>query len=178
MSPEGEPVSDEAARLLAEIHAARGLLRTASDAVRPSAAALWTHVLREPGAPVDLALVRAIRTDPETARRYRALLAGQALAHAPLAIAAAHGPVSSRRIGPFALQILAGTEDAPPLLIVQTVGIRPPRLIEAILGDETRRLALPPPVNGVILLALDPAVPEASRLGDMLQDPACAVFLL
>ncbi|MCJ2046679.1 hypothetical protein MKK58_19365 [Methylobacterium sp. J-078] len=178
MTSEGEPVSDAAARLLAEIHAARGLLRAAPASARPGAAALWAHALREPGAPVDLAVARAIRTDPDTARRYRTLLAGQALAHAPLAIAAAHGPVSSRRIGPFALEILAATEDAPPLLILRGVVARPPRLIEAILGDETLRLALPAPVEGVILLALDPAVPEAVRLGDMLRDPACAAFLL
>lgn len=171
-------MSDEAALLLAEIHAARVLTRATPSAARPSVAALWGYANRHPGAAVDLAVVRAIRTDPDVARRYRALLAGQAIAHAPLAVAASHGAVSSRRIGSFSLEILAATEDAPPLVIVQGAATRPPRVIEAILGDENLRLPLPPPVDGAILLALDPAVPEAVRLGEMLQDPACAVFLL
>ena len=34
------------------------------------------------------------------------------------------------------------------------------------------------PGEGAILVALDPAVPEAVRLGAMLRDPACAAFLL
>lgn len=178
MKPDGEPPSGEVARLLAEVHAARGLLRTRPAGPRPGAAALFAHASREPGAPVDLAVVRAIRTDPDTARRYRVLLAGQALAHAPQAIAAAHGPVSSRRIGAFALEILPATQEAPPLLILRCAGAVPPRLIEAILGDEVLRLALPPPIEGVILLALDGDVPEVARLGSMLQDPACAAFLL
>jgi hypothetical protein len=177
-------VSDEAARLLAEIHAARALVRASAPshgqraATRPGHAALWAHATREPGAPVDLAVVRAIRDDSGTARRYRALLAGQAVAHAPLAVAAADGQVASRRVGAFALAILAATEDAPPLLVLTGGEARPPRLIEAMLGDETVRLGLPPPVDGAILVALDPAVPEAVRLGAMLGDPACAVFLL
>lgn len=174
---------DDAARLLAELHAARALMRAAPVAARPSAAALWAHATREPGAPADLAVIRAIRTDPDAARRYRTLLAGQALAHAPLAVAAAHGPVAARRIGAYALEILAATEDGPPLLILQGGSLedgkaRPPRLIEAMLGDEILRVALPPPVAGAILLALDPAVPEVVRLGAMLRDPACAAFLL
>ena len=92
---------DGASRLLAEIHAARGLLRAAPCVPRPSHAALWAHATREPGRPVDLAVERAIRGDPETARRYRTMLAAQALAHAPLALAASDGSQSSRRVGPF-----------------------------------------------------------------------------
>ncbi|KQO56750.1 hypothetical protein ASF22_09470 [Methylobacterium sp. Leaf87] len=175
-------MSDEAARLLAEIHAARALARAlaraATPATRPGVAALWAHATRDPGGPVDLATVRAIRADPGTARRYRALLASQAMAHAPFAVAASDGPVASRRIGAFTLEILAATEDAPPLLILRGSEARSPRLIEVILGDETLRVALPPPIEGAILLALDPAVPEAVRLGAMLRDPACAAFLL
>ncbi|MCF4129582.1 hypothetical protein [Methylobacterium sp. SyP6R] len=174
-------MSDEA-RLLAEIHAARALMRAsepARDTSRgPGAAELWAHAIREPGEPVDLALVRAIRDDPATARRYRALLAGQAIAHAPLAAAASDGAVASRRVGPFTLGILPADEDAPPLLVLRGSAARPPRVIEAMLGDETVRLALPPPTDGAILVALDPDVPEAARLGEMLRDRSCAVFLL
>ncbi len=173
-------MSDEA-RLLAEIHAARALMRAsepARDTSRcPGAAELWAHATRAADGPVDLALVRAIRTDPTTARRYRALLGAQAIAHAPLAAAASEGAVASRRVGPFTLEILPADEDAPPLLVLRGSGARPPRAIEAMLGDETVRLALPPAIDGTILVALDPACRRRRRLGAMLRDRTCAVFL-
>ncbi|WP_261401658.1 hypothetical protein [Chenggangzhangella methanolivorans] len=65
----------EAGRLLAEAHArARG--RDAGEAAAPAVPirALWAHASRKAGAPVDFAVVRALRDDPETAARYRALL--------------------------------------------------------------------------------------------------------
>ncbi|MEE7480383.1 hypothetical protein MPAR168_06125 [Methylorubrum populi] len=170
-------MSDEA-RLLAELHAARALVRAKGPAVRPSHAALWAHAIRAPGQPVDLALERAIRSDPDTARRYRTLLGAQALAHAPLAAAASDGALLRRRVGPFELEILEGEDGAPPLLILRGAQAPMPRTIEAWLGDAAVRLDLGEPVEGAILLALDPAVPEAALLGRMLRDPACAVFLL
>lgn len=173
-------MSDDAARLLAEIHAARSLMRTTIRDVetRPGNAALWAHAIRAPDRPLDLAVERAIRTNSETARRYRTMLAGQAVAHAPLAVAAADGSLSGRRIGPFDLRIVPADGDAPPLLILRGAGARPPRLIEAMLSDESVRLELPPPIEGAMVLALDPTVPEAAKLGRLLRDPACAVFLL
>jgi hypothetical protein len=170
-------MSDEA-QMLAEIHAARGLTRASAPARAVSHAALWAHVTREPGQPVDFSVVRALRTDPETARRYRTMLGAQALAHAPLAAAASDGAITQRRIGAFDLEILPAEDDAPPLLVLRGVEEQAPRIIEAWLGDETVRLDLAAPVEGTILLALDPAVSEAEELGRMLRDPACAVFLL
>lgn len=179
-------MSDEA-RLLTEIHAARALMKAQAPAARsgqaaqrsraaqPGHAALWAHASREPGRPVDLAVVRAIRADPETARRYRTLLGAQAVAHALLAAAASDGALTRRRVGPFELEILEGT---PPLLILRGPEDAMPRLIEAWLGDDAVRLDLGLPADGAILLALDPSVPEADRLGRLLRDPACAVFLL
>lgn len=166
------------AQMLAEIHAARGLMRATAPARPIGHAALWAHAIREPGQPVDLAVVRALRTDPDTARRYRAMLGAQALAHAPLAAAASDGGIARRRVGPFELEILPGEDDTPPLLLLRGVGPKAPRVIEAWLGDATVRLELGAPVEGAILLALDPAVPEAAELGRMLRHPACAVFLL
>ncbi|MGX9978680.1 hypothetical protein [Methylobacterium fujisawaense] len=172
-------MSEEAARLLAEIHAARALMRTPAPATaRPSTAALWAHALREPGAPVDLAVVRALRGDPDTALRYRTLLAGQAVAHAPQAIAASDGDLAARRVGLFLLEVVPADEDAPPLLVIRGGGDRPVRALEVSLGDDTVRLALPPAAEGAIVIALDPEVPEADRLGQLLRDPATAVFLL
>lgn len=180
-------MSDEA-RLLAEIHAARALLRTGPPAGAPIArlsgavptthAALWAHATRAPGSPVDLAVVRALRSDPDTARRYRVMLGAQAIAHAPLATAASDGALTRRRVGPFELEILEGADGAPPLLVLRGEAERMPGLIETWLGDEVVRLDLGDPVAGAILLALDPAVPEAALLDRMLRDPASAVFLL
>lgn len=173
-------MSDEA-RLLAEIHAARALMRAgarAEAAARPGHAALWAHATRAPGAPIDLAVARALRSDADIARRYRLMLGAQALAHAPLAAAASDGALARRRVGPFDLEILDGADGAPPLLVLRGEAARMPRLIEAWLGDEVVRLDLGTPVAGAILLALDPAVPEAALLGRMLRDPASAVFLL
>lgn len=177
-------MSDDAAGLLAGIHAARGLLRATARAApsparaHPGIAALWAHAIREPGAAVDLAVVRAIRTDPDTARRYRTLLAAQAVAHAPLAAAAADGRIASRRIGAFTLEFLDGMAEGPPLLVIRGENPRPPRIIEVILADDAVRVALPEPIAGAILLALDPAVPDVVRLGAMLRNPASAAFLL
>ncbi|KQT59685.1 hypothetical protein ASG52_20065 [Methylobacterium sp. Leaf456] len=167
-------MSDEA-RLLAELHAARALMRAPPPTPRVGHAALWAHATRAGGSPVDLAVVRALRTDPDATRRYRTLLAAQAIAHATLAAAASDGALLRRRVGPFALEILEGT---PPLLILRGADTRPPRTIEAWRDDEAVRLDLPPPVEGAIVLALDSAVPEAEALGRMLRDPRCAVFLL
>lgn len=167
-------MSDEA-RLLAELHAARALMRAPVPGPRIGHAALWAHATRAAGRPVDLAVVRAIRTEPETARRYRAMLAAQAIAHAPLAAAASDGAILRRRVGPFELESLEGT---PPLLILRGTEPRLPKTIEAWLGDDVVRLDLPPPVEGAIVLALDPAVPEADALGRILRDPGSAVFLL
>lgn len=76
-----------------------------------------------------------------------------------------------------ALQVPAD-EDAPPLLVIRGSGDRPVRALEVSLGDDTVRLALPPAAEGAIVIALDPEVPEADRLGQLLRDPATAVFLL
>ncbi|AWN35969.1 hypothetical protein DK427_09690 [Methylobacterium radiodurans] len=72
---------------------------------------------------------------------------------------------------------MPAADDAPPLLVIRG-GDRPVRALEVSLGDDAVRLALPPPVEGAIVIALDPDVPEADRLGQLLRDPAAAVFLL
>ncbi|MBN4096516.1 MULTISPECIES: hypothetical protein [unclassified Methylobacterium] len=168
----------DAARLLAEIHAARALVRDAATTARPDHAGLWAHATRAPDGPVDLATVRAIRGDPATARRYRTMLGALALAHAPLAAAASDGAILRRRVGAFALEILEAADGAPPLLVLRGESGQMPRVIEAWLGDETVRLDLGPAIEGAAVLALDPAVPDAALMGRMLRDPACAVFLL
>lgn len=165
------------ARLLAEAAAARALLRDRPAAHLPSAADLWRHVRRSPGVPASLATARAIRADPAVARRYRTLLAGSALAHAPSALAASSGTVVSRRVGPYDL-VTVSEDQGPPLLVLECGGAAAPTLIETVLGEDTVRLSLPEPAAGSIVIALDPAVPDAVRLGRQLSDPRSEVYLL
>ncbi|GJD94406.1 hypothetical protein [Methylobacterium iners] len=179
------PSDAAAARLLAELHAARHLARGSrrSEAeARPSlsAAALWAHVRRVPGRPVSLAVERQIRDDPATGRRYRAMLRSQALAHTPLAIAASDGAVVQRRLGSFALEIVPPDAEAMALLLIRGVaeGASAPSLIEAALGAEIVRLELGAPIAGTIVLALDPEVAETALLARLAADPKSEIFLL
>lgn len=165
----------DVATLMAEAQAARDLLRDRPPPESPGMAELWRHVRRRPGEPVSFAVERAIRSDPETARRYRTMLAAGALAHAPMALAASDGAVERRRVGAYELTVEAGD---PPLLVVACGAAAAPAMIEVSRGDETARLDLPEPVSGAVVIALDPAVPEAALLGRLLADRLSAVFLV
>ncbi len=168
------------ARLLAEIHTARELARRPRP-VREAAVSdrdLWAHARRRPGAPVSLAVTRALRTQAAAAARYRAMLASLAVAHAPFAIAASDGAVTRRRVGDLTLEIVPEDEGSPPLLVITGIGDAVPRLIEVGRDGDDLRLALPEPVAGAIVLALDPTVPDALRLGELLRDPRSEVYLV
>lgn len=165
-------------RLLAELHAARllagrAVAGTDEAAPRPSHAEIWAHARRAPGAPVPLALVRALRDDPATGRRYRAMLAALALAHAPVALAASDGAVR-RRVGEAVLELLPG--EAPLLVLT---GAPAAGALELVGEDgASLRLALSPAGGASVVLALGPDVPEAADALRLLRDPATAVFLL
>jgi len=176
---QGEP-DPEVARLLAEAHAARLVAREARLA--PNAASsdvheLWAYVRREPGAPASLRIERAIRTDAATGVRYRAMLAAIAVAHAPFAIAASHGQIAGRRVGPCTIEILDAA-DAPSLLVIHLNGLDRLSIMEIARGEERLRLALPAPTAGAIVLSLDPANAEAATLDRLARDAASEIFLL
>jgi hypothetical protein len=180
-------IDQTAARLLAEVHAARGLmqrlkLRKEETIVRssPTAADLWAHVRRKPGEVLSLKAERAIRNDPEVSQRYRTMLSAQALAHSSLAIAASDGTVRHRRLGPFTLEILPPDGAAMTLLLIRGVdeGTSTPSIIEAAFGANIVRLELVPPIAGTIVLALDPEVPETAMLACLVADPKSEIFLL
>lgn len=173
----------EVARLLAELHIARGLGRQVAAPREVGAggiavAELWAHARRAPGAPVSLAVERALRSDPAAARRYRTMLASAAVAHAPLAIAASTGAVAARRVGEIVITIDEGEEGAAPLVILSNIRGRAPGLIEILLVGEALRLALPEPVGEAIMLSADPAIPEMAALLRLLRDPGSEIFLL
>lgn len=169
-----DPIGDPA-HLLAQAQAARDLLRDRPPAAIPGAAELWRHVRRRPGEPVSFAVERAIRADPAVARRYRTMLGAGALAYAPMALAASDGAVAIRRVGPYELTIdEAGT---PPLLVIACRDAPAPNLIEVSHADETVRLALPEPVAGSVVIALDPGLPDTALLGRLLAERRSEVFL-
>ena len=176
------PLADaEAARMLAEAHVAQLVGAAARAVPRPTIAVheLWAHARRAPGDPVSLPVTRALRADPEVAARYRILLGSLAVAHAPFAIAASDGIVAKRQVGHVVLEILPADGPSPPLLVITGFDeARPPRLIEIGSEGETLRLALPEAVSGGIVLALDPAAPDAVRLGELVRDPRSEIFLV
>jgi hypothetical protein len=169
----------EAGRLLAEAHAARAAA-TLGEATRAavSTRALWAHANRNAGAPVDFSVARALRDDPETAARYRTLLSGVAVAHAPFAIAASDGAMTERRVGAYRLSLVPATDGAPPLLVIASDGAPAPSAIEIASGDLRLRLALPEAVEGTQVLALTPEAPEAAGAWEALQDRAAEIFLI
>lgn len=179
--PEASP--EDLDRLLAELHAARLLAVRAASGVeaaapRPTHAEIWAFVRRPPGAPVPLALARALREDPGAARRYRAMLGALSLASSPVALAASDGGVR-RRVGEAVLELLPTAAGDVPLLVLTGPLAEAARALELVgLGAPPLRLALPPADGAAVLLALGPDVPEAAGALRLLRDPATAIFLL
>jgi hypothetical protein len=135
------------------------------------------HARRMQGEPVSFAVERAIRSDPSAASRYRKILAGFALAHAPLASAASDGRMKNRRVGPYTFEIIAG-DGSPILLIRLSDGAKPPGKIELHRLDESLRISLSKPVNGAIFLSLDPTHAEGRQLAALIADPITEIFVL
>jgi hypothetical protein len=173
------------AEFLASWHGARQLQRqiaasaTVADAAVPAVSVhdLWRHANRHPGDPVSLVVERAIRSDASAAARYRTILTGAALAYEPLARAASDGKVTSRRVGPYTLEIVDGG-DAPILLIRLEAGARSPGAMELRNGDQSLRVALDEPVNKTIFLSLDPVHVEGRQLTALIGDPSTEIFVL
>ena len=163
-------------RLLAEMHIARRLSdRPAREAATGvTTADLWAEARREAGAPASLAVARALRDRQDVARRYRRMLEGLALAHAPVALAASDGDVR-RRIGDAELRLL--TQDGGALLVIENAGAA--RALDIMAEDgETLRLALPQEDGGAMILSLGADTPDGARAHALLRDPGTALFLL
>jgi hypothetical protein len=168
------------ASLLAELHAARTLVRGSAAvpaAGRISVHALWAHVRRKPGEPVSFAIERALRTDERVSAAYRKMLVSMAVAHAPFAMAASDGAIQQRRVGLCELEIIETAGEAP-LLVLKLNGVPTPHLVEISTASETLRLDLPPPAEGAIVLSLDPAHSEAAQLLALLRNPASEITLI
>jgi hypothetical protein len=168
---------DDPDRLLAELQTARSM--AARPAVRQaatvSASDLWAELTRAPGAPVSLSLARALRSDPVTVTRYRRMLSGLALAHAPVALAASDG-TALRRIGEAKLRLLPAADRTPPLLVIENTTAGALELVGT--DGETIRLALPTPDEGTVILALGSDFPDAATVLALIEAPDTALYLL
>ena len=163
--------------LLAELHVARALaLRPATRyAAGLTVADLWAELNRAPGAPVSLAVTRALRADPRTATRYRRMLEALSVAHAPVALAASDGVVL-RRIGAATLRLLPKADSAPPLLVIENTNAAALELVG--IDGSVLRLALPPADEGTVILALGADFPDAATALALIEAPDTALYLL
>jgi hypothetical protein len=171
-------MTDEAPDLLlAELHAARALaLRPATrSAVGVTVADLWAELNRGLGAPVSLAVTRALRADPRIATRYRRMLEALALAHAPVALAASDG-VALRRIGAATLRLLPKADGSPPLLVIENTNAGALELVG--IDGSVLRLALSPADEGTVILALGADFPDAATALALIEAPDTALYLL
>lgn len=162
------------------------LVMTEMATLEPEAAApsvsradLWAHARRQPGAPVNFAAERAIRTDADADRLYRRLLSLQAVALSEMAAAAYDSSATHRRIGSFELDVVE-EDDAPPALIIQMLpdAAAAPTLIEVVSIEGVVRLPLPAPVDGHIVMDLPRQDAERDLLRLMLANPLAGVYLL
>lgn len=172
-----------AARELVRAGTARLAATEAAPAV-PDAAALWAFATRDPSAPVDLAVLRAVRTDAATAARYRRLMAGAASAVSEVARAASTGFATERHVGAHRLRLQAGgPEDPTVLLLTLDPQVDPPPAAIEVFGEadgakDLARVLLPLPVRGHILLPLNPANERHQCLARMVVRPDSLVWLL
>jgi hypothetical protein len=190
MSKHGPDPSDPLVRWLAEEAVVADLFQTAVDRIgketqKPAAEAvsrraLLDYVWRDPDAPLDLAIERAIRDDPATAQRYRNLLKGMAQSFSERAIAAATDDVPSRMIGKWKLRVSAPQGQLPVLVLThQDPTTSAPAAIEAVGATKGPiRLPLPDPVNQSIQLPLNDDVPELVAFHRLLAETDTQVFLL
>ena len=191
MTPAPEP--QDPVDLLAEAHAARVMAREfglaaasgretdgRETAGRPKLAELLAHARRAPGEPIDMATERHLRRDRGAMARYRRVLGGLAMAHSPVAMAAfSPGVAVERRMGDYTVTVVDDSEDAAPALVVTAPqGHRWPASIEAHLGEDSVRLALPPPIGDGLTILLDPAIAETALLARLIRAPDCELYLL
>jgi hypothetical protein len=192
MSKHGPDPSDPLVRRLAEEAVVADLFQAAVDGIgkdtpKPAAEAvsmrvLLAYVWRDPDAPRDLTIERAIRGDAVTARRYGNLLRGMAQAFSERAIAAASDEIPDRMIGKWKLRVSAPRGQLAVLVLThqEPAPASAPAAIEAVGSKEDSpiRLPLPEPVNHSIQLPLDEEVKELKALRSLLAETDTQVYLL
>jgi hypothetical protein len=148
-----------------------------ADAV--SRADLWAYANREPGAPVDFRVEKAIRTDARASAQYGRILALRTRGMSVMAAAAYDNSATHRRLGDFTLDVVE-EEGAPPALLITRMSdsAAAPTMIEAVSIEGVVRVALPAEVDKTIVLDLPKEDREKDLLRLMLANPQAGVYLL
>lgn len=141
-------------------------------------AAMIVAYARRRTATADLAIERAIRTQPG-AWRLHALALGQVAQASSLSVAAAADKVTERQIGDWRLELIEERDGFPWLVLHAPPGAAPVTMLELRRPDgEGRRLDLGAPIDNIFQLPLDPGFAELAGLIDWLQDPLTELHLL
>ncbi len=164
-----------AARLLLSAVAAE----EAPEAASVSRAELWAYANREPGAPVDFRIEKAIRGEARVMGQYGKLLAMKTRGMSVMAAAAYDNSATHRRLGDFNLDVVE-EEGAPPALVIERLveGVPAPTMIEAVSIEGVVRIALPEEIDRHIVLDLPREDHERDLLRLMLANPAAGIYLL
>jgi hypothetical protein len=165
-----------AGRLLMAAAAAHEPEERTSDVSR---ADLWAYANREPGAPVDFRVEKAIRTDARASQHYGRILALRTRGMSVLAAAAYDNSAAHRRLGDFTMDVVE-EEGGPPALVITRLadGVPAPTMLEAVSIEGVIRVALPAEVDKVIVLDLPKDDHERDLLRLMLANPQAGVYLL
>lgn len=144
-----------------------------------SRAELWVYANREPGAPVDFRVEKAIRSDPRASGHYGRILALRTRGMSAMAAAAYDNSAAHRRLGDFTLDVVE-EEGSPPALVITRMaeGTPAPTMLEAISIEGVIRVGLPEEVDGTIVLDLPPEDQARDLLRLMLANPQAGVYLL
>jgi hypothetical protein len=165
-----------AGRLLLAAAAAQEVEERASGVSR---ADLWAYANREPGAPVDFRVEKAIRSDARVSAQYGRILALRTRGMSVLAAAAYDNSATHRRLGDFTLDVVE-EEGGPPALVITRLadGVLAPTMLEAISIEGVIRVALPSEIDKTIVLDLPKDDHERDLLRLMLANPQAGVYLL
>ncbi|MGL4242536.1 MAG: hypothetical protein ACRCTI_15610, partial [Beijerinckiaceae bacterium] len=141
-----------AGRLLLAAAAAHEVEDRAGEVGR---ADLWAYANREPGAPVDFRVEKAIRTDARASAQYGRILALRTRGMSVMAAAAYDTSATHRRLGDFSLDVVEEEGSPPALVITRLVDkATAPTMLEAVSIEGVIRVALPAEVDKMIVLDL------------------------
>jgi len=170
------PARRAAARLLLSAVAAEETESVAGAATRSE---LWAYANREPGAPVDFRIEKAIRSDRGAMAVYGKLLALKTRGMSAMAAAAYDNSAAHRRLGDFMLDVVE-EEGAPPALVIERLidGAAAPTMIEAVSIEGVVRVALPAEIDRHIVLDLPSEDHDRDLLRLMLANPSAGIYLL
>jgi hypothetical protein len=137
-------------------------------------AALFAYAAREPGAPVDFALEKLIRSQAAAKLAYSRMMQSQARGYSSVARAASSEGAGIRRVGDHVVRlsgedfiVISGPETDDMLTV-----------IELARDDARVRLALPPSVRGHATLPLDLGNEAHVTAAKLLADPLSEIYLL